>query len=188
MVLEGVDWVYWKNLDSLRRNWEDKSGYSCSNLGHTCVCTQSATNATMCKLVFMTISNISMCIRRWIYHNPQTHKHLPITARESLCGIFHDRFLSLFLSVYPPKNSLNIFLILSFSYSRLWQGVMLQYYISFWSVRRHYCFGNHWNILVPCWDCHHFEIVVMETTSLRFCKCAYFGYKLSKTIFQVVQT
>ena len=59
MVLEGVDWVEWKNLDSMRRNWEDKDGYSCSSTGHTCTCTHRSTNATTRISEFASCSNIT---------------------------------------------------------------------------------------------------------------------------------
>ena len=56
MVLEGVDWVTWKNMDNMRRIWEDKDGYSCSNGGHTCVCRNTATNTNYSKLIHQYIS------------------------------------------------------------------------------------------------------------------------------------
>ncbi|CAB3993882.1 Hypothetical predicted protein, partial [Paramuricea clavata] len=59
MVLEGVDWVTWKNMDSLRKNWEDKDGYSCSSVGHSCVCAHTTTNATMPVSSWASCSNIS---------------------------------------------------------------------------------------------------------------------------------
>lgn len=59
MVLEGVDWVTWKNLDRERRKMEDKDGYSCSSPGYSCVCTHIATNKTQTISSYATCSNIT---------------------------------------------------------------------------------------------------------------------------------
>ena len=55
MVLEGVDWVTWKNMDSLRRHYEDKDGFSCNSINYTCACTKSSANINKSKATSISI-------------------------------------------------------------------------------------------------------------------------------------
>ncbi|XP_028407996.1 uncharacterized protein LOC114530605 [Dendronephthya gigantea] len=57
MVLEGVDWVKWKNMDRLHNTLDGKDEYSCSSTNHTCICVGGNENKIISK--YATCSNVT---------------------------------------------------------------------------------------------------------------------------------
>ena len=38
LVVEGPDWVLWKDLQATQRYWEGQDGFACTSSGDACVC------------------------------------------------------------------------------------------------------------------------------------------------------
>lgn len=58
IVLEGTDWVMWKNMYREHQVWEDKDDYTCTSDGKKCVCSASGQLPRSIS-AFATCSNIS---------------------------------------------------------------------------------------------------------------------------------
>ena len=85
MVLEGVDWVEWKNLDRWRITLEERDEYSCSSQSYDCVCRNLVTNANKSKPIYARVClNVLSCFNISALGNITIFISLQTVAKSSL--------------------------------------------------------------------------------------------------------